>query len=87
VLRGEIQPHTRVTVTVDHADDQIRCSIRDDGVGISRPTNAARQGARGLGLIGIRERIAPLSGTLEIQSADGKGTELLVTIPLETTHA
>ena len=78
---------TRVTVTLMHEDGQIRCSIRDDGVGLPNGTEPARHGERGLGLIGIRERIAPLSGTLEIRSGERKGTELLVTIPLETIRA
>jgi signal transduction histidine kinase len=75
---------SRVTITLRHDDGQVRCSIRDDGVGFSPQ---ATEGRRGLGLIGIRERITPLSGTLEIQSGKKKGTELLVTIPLETIRA
>jgi signal transduction histidine kinase len=78
---------SRVTVTLLHEDGQIRCSIRDDGIGLPRAPEGARPAGRGLGLIGIRERIAPLSGTLEIQSGERKGTELLVTIPLETIRA
>jgi signal transduction histidine kinase len=78
---------SRVTVTVQHTNGQVRCSIRDDGVGFKPAAGAASNGRRGLGLIGIRERIAPLSGTLEIQSGERKGTELLVTIPLETIRA
>ena len=78
---------SNVTVTLQHADGQIRCSISDDGVGLPPAAEGTRQGGRGLGLIGIRERIAPLSGTLQIQSGKRKGTELLVTIPLETVRA
>jgi len=78
---------SRVTVTVQRTDGKVRCSIRDDGVGFRPAAGATPNGRRGLGLIGIRERIAPLSGTLEIQSGERKGTELLVTIPLETTRA
>lgn len=78
---------SRVTITLRHNDGQIRCSIRDDGVGISPQAASKPDSGRGLGLIGIRERIAPLSGTFEIQSGKRKGTELLVTIPLETISA
>jgi len=78
---------TRVTVTLQREDGQVRCSIRDDGIGLPRGTDGTPQAGRGLGLIGIRERIAPLSGTLKIQSGERKGTELLVTIPLETVRA
>jgi len=78
---------SRVTVTLRHQDGQVRCSIRDDGIGLPPASDGERRGGRGLGLIGIRERIAPLSGTLKIQSGERKGTELLVTIPLETIRA
>jgi len=76
-----------VTVTVQHTDGKVRCSIRDDGVGFRPAAGVPAKGRSGLGLIGIRERIAPLSGTLEIQSGEQTGTELLVTIPLETIRA
>jgi len=76
-----------VTVTVQHTGGKVRCSIRDDGVGFPPASGGTPKGRRGLGLIGIRERITPLSGTLEIQSDERKGTELLVTIPLETIRA
>jgi len=76
-----------VTVSVVHRDGQVRCSIRDDGVGLPRAGTPTPEGERGLGLIGIRERIAPLSGTLAIRSGENRGTEVLVTIPLETVRA
>ena len=43
---------------------------------------ASRVGDRGIGLLGIRERLTPLGGVLSIASAPGSGTELRVTIPL-----
>jgi len=62
----------------------LRCSIRDDGVGFDVPTVLARRGGRGLGLIGIRERLAAIGGVLEIQSVPGHGAELRLRLPLET---
>jgi len=38
---------------------------------------------RGLGHVGMRERLDSLHGTLLITSAPGQGTELLMYIPLE----
>ena len=78
---------SRVTITLLHENGHVRCSIRDDGVGFSPDAESTPQGRRGLGLIGIRERITPLSGTFEILSGEKKGTELLVTIPLVTNSA
>ena len=46
-----------------------------------------RRPPRGLGLDGIRERLAPLGGAMEIRSRPGAGTELVIRIPLEVSHA
>ena len=53
----------------------ILCSVKDDGIGLK--TGATR----GLGLLGMRERIHALGGSFEINSAAGLGTELLFAIP------
>jgi signal transduction histidine kinase len=69
-----------VTIGVRSEEGVIRCAIRDDGVGFD-VSAVGRKDARGIGLIGIRERLARLGGALEINSAPGGGAELLVTIP------
>jgi signal transduction histidine kinase len=38
--------------------------------------------ARRLGLLGIRERLALVGGSLEIESSPGKGTTLFIRIPI-----
>jgi len=53
----------------------ILCSVQDDGVGLN--TSATK----GLGLLGIRERMQALGGSFEIRSSPGNGTELLLCIP------
>lgn len=57
--------------------DCIIITIADNGTG----TDPAAQ-TRGLGLIGMRERLAALDGRLEITSAPGKGFELKAQIPI-----
>lgn len=69
-----------VAIALECDGRHVRCSVRDDGVGFD-PT-AARAGADGIGLIGIRERLTPLGGVLTIDSAPGRGAELAVAIPL-----
>jgi signal transduction histidine kinase len=56
-------------------------TIEDDGVGFD--VAAVQQaGARaGLGLVGIRERVAQARGTLRLESARGKGTRLTIELP------
>jgi two-component system, NarL family, sensor histidine kinase UhpB len=73
---------TRVDVEIRRGEDAIQCSVRDDGAGFDVPTALSRRGQRGLGLTGIRERAGALGGTLVIQSAPGKGTELVIAIPV-----
>ena len=73
-----------VTVVVRREARRVCCSVRDDGVGFDPGT--ARSTAKGIGLIGIRERLAALGGALSIDAAPGRGTELRVAIPLPMTH-
>lgn len=72
-----------VSVQVKRENRRLRCTIHDDGIGFDVSAVLARRGERGLGLIGIRERLDALGGRLQITSAPGQGTELAITIPLE----
>ena len=93
---GKHAQASRVTVELQREPKRIRCSVRDNGVGFHVPAvlagpgqtdlfgRGSRRGERGLGLIGIRERLGAIGGTLEITSTPGRGTELLITVPLET---
>jgi signal transduction histidine kinase len=69
----------RVVIEVEEHAGFLHCRIRDDGVGVKAP----QLPGKGLGLIGIRERLQVLGGTLTMDSAPGRGTELQATIPLE----
>jgi signal transduction histidine kinase len=63
-------------------DDRISIEIEDDGKGFlpaSLPPPAARE--RGLGLMGMRERVELFGGTLELDSAPGSGTRIAVSVP------
>jgi two-component system, NarL family, sensor histidine kinase UhpB len=55
----------------------VRVMITDDGLGVDLTTPTS-----GLGLIGMRERIAALEGTLEMTSSPGCGFQLRAAIPL-----
>lgn len=54
----------------------VRLTVQDDGHGF----DAGR--TRGLGLLGMRERVARLHGSFDIDSSPGKGTRVTVTLPL-----
>ncbi|MDT7642530.1 MAG: hypothetical protein QOC83_6818, partial [Pseudonocardiales bacterium] len=63
-------------VTVEQRDTLLHLSIRDDGVGGADPT-------RGTGLIGLRDRVQALGGSIEVSSPSGAGTAILVELPLQ----
>ena len=64
-----------VTVTVEQQKESLLLAIRDDGKGF----DAQRQ--RGMGLLGIEERVSSLGGTLTVDSKPGEGTVLRVSLP------
>ncbi|HKC23547.1 MAG TPA: sensor histidine kinase [Thermoanaerobaculia bacterium] len=71
--------HARsVSVGLRATDGVLSVFVRDDGVGFEPDRGASR----GLGLLGIRERLVPFDGALSIRSAPGCGTELAAEIPL-----
>lgn len=70
---------TRIDVTLSFERRTIRLAVKDDGVGfvVGSQPNADR---RSFGLVGIKERAELLGGTVEIISAPGKGTRIVVTV-------
>lgn len=67
------------------ANHMLVAHVEDDGIGFlpGRYLNP-RDDLRGMGLLGMRERIALLGGTLTIESTPGRGTRLRVEIPLKS---
>ena len=73
---------THVEIQVDCTDDDVTLTIQDDGNGISGGVLESYRagGAGGIGLAGMRERLAELGGTLEVES-DPTGTRICATVP------
>lgn len=72
---------TQAEIDVRRDAGAVHCTIRDNGVGFDVASVRAKHGNKGLGLIGMQERLAPLRGLLQVRSAPGQGTELFVSIP------
>jgi len=64
------------TATLSFEADAVGLEIRDDGHGFD-PGNITD----GLGLLGIRERTSQMKGELAIESRDGVGTRIRISIP------
>jgi signal transduction histidine kinase len=56
-------------------------TIEDDGVGFRLEDVSTPGASRGIGLVGIRERVTQLRGEFRLESGPGKGTRLTVEIP------
>ena len=77
-----------VVVRLSNADKKLKMEIRDDGQGIDADLQAriASGNTPGVGLRGMRERVLAIGGTFTIES-NGKGTAILVTLPLHKGNA
>jgi signal transduction histidine kinase len=67
-----------ITVAIERTERKVTALIEDDGVGFDR----RRTKLRGLGLLGMEERVRELNGTLEIRSYPGPGTRIRIQIPV-----
>jgi signal transduction histidine kinase len=86
-----IAKHARAeTVLIQCArrEGAITIEIEDDGKGFdpSSLTGPAAEG-RGLGLLGIRERVELLEGEVQIESAPGRGTRIVVSVPWQAEES
>lgn len=61
--------------------DTVLVNIQDNGAGFVWPSGNGLASS-GLGLIGIRERAEQIGGTLRMETAPGRGTRLLVELPV-----
>ena len=74
---------TTCRVFIQRLTNTVLVTIEDDGIGF-RPEEVNVPGAsRGIGLVGIRERVTQLRGELRLESGPGKGTRLTVEIPAQ----
>jgi signal transduction histidine kinase len=72
---------THVDLQLWRDDERVHGLLRDDGVGFAVEHVLGQTEPRGLGLLGIQERLETLGGTLQISSAPGQGTTLQITLP------
>lgn len=92
VLRNAIEACSRgdtIQVTTALVPRGVTVMIKDDGPGIVQevlehvfePFYSTKEGETGLGLAHVRQIIEEHLGTVEIDSREGKGTEVVITLP------
>jgi signal transduction histidine kinase len=83
---GNIARHSRAEsalVEIDASAGRLRIDIEDEGVGfdVSEVSTPSLSG-RGLGLLGLRERMELIGGSAAIDSSPGDGTRVRLEVPL-----
>jgi len=71
----------RVWLRLEADDGELRFSVRDDGNGFD-PAASSQVRATRLGMTTMRERVVAAGGSLEVESAPGKGTTVKAQVPL-----
>jgi PAS domain S-box-containing protein len=73
----------RVSVVLQRSPGQVSAVVEDDGRGFDSDGAQAVTGTdQRLGLLGMRERVALVGGTLTVESDIGRGTTVIARVPL-----
>lgn len=70
-----------VQVKLEFVQDSLSLVVKDDGVGFDLEKRLANGGS--FGLLGMKERVQLLEGSVDLQSAPGDGTKVIFQIPLK----
>ena len=74
---------TSIRISLEEENENIVLTIRDNGKGFDTQKIG---GKKTLGLLGMKERTLMMGGEFRIESLPGKGTALLVTVPITATN-
>lgn len=78
---------TRVTVRLHGRPGRFTVVVEDNGIGFDATEAQRPGGRRGLGLLGIHERVSQFGGRFVVDSVVNRGTRLEVDLPVETRPA
>jgi signal transduction histidine kinase len=73
---------TRAALEVTRDRHFVYIEVKDNGKGMERGSTDHDRPGKGIGLRSIQDRVALLGGSLEIESAPGKGTLITIRLPL-----
>jgi signal transduction histidine kinase len=76
---------SHVVLNITFMSESVTIQVTDDGVGFDVPESPADFAPSGhYGLLGMNERAELIGATLGIQSSPGKGTNLIITLPIQS---
>ena len=84
-----VQKHARATfvsLRVAFTDDEVQMTIRDNGIGFRMQDESDGDGEKTqskFGLMGMRERVELLQGSIHFDTAPGQGTIINISLPLK----
>ena len=79
VSRHARAAHVQIRLT--HSGDRLQLAIQDDGQGF------VPEREKGVGLLGMEERVVRLNGEFHVESQPGKGTRISIELPLAAPAA
>lgn len=78
VMKHATATHCQVALVLSEAERTLHIEIADDGAGFDPATSSS-----GIGIIGMRERVYALDGTISFSSAPENGTVVVIALPLK----
>lgn len=80
VMKHATATRTKVSLVLDHDDGMLHIEVADNGAGFDMATSSS-----GIGIIGMRERVYALGGTISFASEPGSGTIISISLPLDVS--
>lgn len=74
---------TKIEIELEYLPNRLRVAVRDDGVGIDAQVLESARDSH-WGLVGMRERATSIGAQLRMWSRRGAGTEVEISVPLDT---
>ena len=71
----------KVVSSLKYVDNKLILEIKDDGFGFNKDEQKTMQS---FGLLGMKERVASLNGTFELNSSPETGTKITISLPFKT---
>ena len=82
VMKHAQASNAEVTLVLDDEHEVLRIAVEDDGQGFDPAVSS-----EGIGIIGMRERVYALRGTMAVRSSPQRGTTVEITLPLSAPTA